>query len=207
MDVPIKDNAMADLDNFLDVARELLMASPEGALLFERTGRILQTCRRIVELPELAHRRVDRQCLFVAAAFCQVGGTPGNPLFPVNRADLLARHVADMLTGRQIERAAQILRESSSRTTTLTEARILSDAINLDDIGALGIWREMRRHAAAGRGVAEALISWHRKAEYNYWQARIKDGLAAAGRFMDQLKAEHFAEDLAARASDSQGSE
>ena len=204
---------MADLDNFIEIVAELLAADP---VRLEGTRRVLRTCEAIVEMPELAGRRIDRHCLFVAAAFHQVGGASADSGADEaerrgRSADLLAAHAAELLSARQLERCRRILRESVSRATPLVEAQVLSDAINLEDLGALGVWRELQRFAADRRGVAEALISWQRKIEYNYFQARIKETLrfetvrrAAEARldavvgFMDQLKREHLAEDLAA---------
>jgi len=52
---------------------------------------------------------------------------------------------------------------------------VLSDACNLDDLGALGMWRELRRFAMEGRGVEDVLTSWQRKLDYGYFAARISD--------------------------------
>jgi hypothetical protein len=207
---------MADLENFLDIARELLTADRRDAILYERTQRVLRACEQIAALPELADRRIDRQCLFVAAIFHEVGAAgaaEGADAAEIRRrsAERMAEHAADMLPARQIERIGQIIRESSTRGTALVEAQVLNDAISLDEIGAMGVWHELRRYLAAGRGVAEALISWQRKIEYNYFQARLKDNfrfepvrrlarrrLQAVTGFMEQLKREHFGEDVAA---------
>ena len=205
---------MADLDNFMEIAAELLTADAADATRLEHSRRVLRTCEAIVELPELTRRRIDRHCLFVAAIFHEVGavgGDAGRDEAEVRSrsADRLAAHAAELLTARPLARCQRILRESVHRGTPVIEAQVLSDAINLEDLGALGVWRELARFAAAGRGVAEALISWQRKIEYNYFQARIRETLRfesvrriAARRleavvdFMEQLKREHFAEDL-----------
>ena len=211
---------MADLDNFLDIARELFTADTADttdaadATLIEHTRRVLRTCEAIVALPELAGRRIDRHCLFVAAIFHETGAA-GHPIGSdeetVRRrsADLLAAHAGQMLSARQVARCQKIIRESLSRSATVIEAQVLSDAVSLEDIGALGAWSELRRFAASGRSVSESLISWQRKIEYNYWEARIKDclrfdsvrriaakRLETAVAFMAQLKREHFAEDI-----------
>ena len=86
---------------------------------------------------------------------------------------------------------------------------ILSDAQNLDDMGATGIFNEFKRHVAQGKGVTDALQSWKKKIDYRYWQARLKESfrfesvrklaqqrLSATEYFMNQLKIEHSAKDL-----------
>ena len=91
----------------------------------------------------------------------------------------------------------------------MTEAKILSDARNLDDMGAVGIFSEFRRFVCNGKGVADVLESWKRKVDYRYWQARLKESFrfetvrklavqrfAATEYFMTQLKMENNAQDL-----------
>jgi hypothetical protein len=80
---------------------------------------------------------------------------------------------------------------------------VLCDARNLDDIGAVGIFNELRRYIIGGKNVSDALKVWKRKKDYQYWQARLKEGfrfesvrklaeqrLSTAKQFMDQLKLE-----------------
>jgi hypothetical protein len=45
---------------------------------------------------------------------------------------------------------------------------ILSDARNLDDMGAAGILNELRRLISSGKGISDALLSWERKIGYRY---------------------------------------
>ncbi len=86
---------------------------------------------------------------------------------------------------------------------------ILSDARNLDDMGAAGIVNQLRDHTIQGKGPAHTLTAWKRKNDYQYWQARIKENfifdsvrilaekrLAAAEEFMNQLHIETQASDL-----------
>ena len=86
---------------------------------------------------------------------------------------------------------------------------ILSDARNLDDTGAVGIFNEFRRFVSRGKSTSDALQGWKRKIDYGYWQARLKEDfrfdavrklaerrLAAAEYFMKQLKVENTAKDL-----------
>jgi hypothetical protein len=60
-----------------------------------------------------------------------------------------------------------------------------------------------------GRGVSDALVSWTRKIEYDYWTARLSESfrfesvrsiaqrrLETAKRFMEQLEIENKASDL-----------
>ena len=109
----------------------------------------------------------------------------------------------------KLDRICRILTESENRLTRLPEARILSDARCLDDIGALGILQDVRRCVLAGKGVSSLLEGWKRKIEYRYWDARLKEGFhfpsvrqiaqrrfAAMEQCIRQLESEHLAEDL-----------
>ena len=86
---------------------------------------------------------------------------------------------------------------------------ILSDARNLEDMGAVGLYHEFRKYVIHGKGVAEVLDSWKRKIDYRYWQARLKESFrfesvrrVAQQRhetteyFMNQLSTENAARDL-----------
>jgi len=86
---------------------------------------------------------------------------------------------------------------------------ILSDARNLDDMGAMGIFNEFRRYIIGGKSICDALQSWKMKIDYRYWQARLKKSfrfesvrklaeqrLSAAEHFMNQLEVETEAQDL-----------
>jgi len=85
---------------------------------------------------------------------------------------------------------------------------VLSDACNLDDLGTLGVWRELRRFAVEGRGLDEVLASWQRKLDYGYYAARVGDTFRSAlsrrwaearvrrlEQFMAAMIREHAADD------------
>jgi hypothetical protein len=104
----------------------------------------------------------------------------------------------------------QIIRESGFGRAEMKEAMILSDARNLDDMGATGIFSEFKRYVMGGKGVGEAINLWRVKMDYRYWEARLKDSfhfesvrrlacqrVEAAERFMRQLEEEHTGVDIA----------
>jgi len=116
---------------------------------------------------------------------------------------------ADDLDADSIELAAETLRHCNDRYTDLPEARALAEAENLADIGLPYVLRQFRRYQAEGRGVDELLASWNRQCEYQYWDARINDGLRfatsrqvartrleAVDRFMSALGEQTHAEDV-----------
>jgi len=110
---------------------------------------------------------------------------------------------------RQLELVQEIIRRTHDATAELAEAKILSDADSLDDIGALGVWRDLRRYILEGRAVEDTVRAWRRREQYGYWEARVRDAfnlqtarrlaesrLGAARAFMQQLEAEFETSDL-----------
>jgi hypothetical protein len=222
---------MSELDVIRRLARQVLTAPALSGIkdnwLWDRTLRILRNVEHICRMPELADQAmaIDRFSLIAAACFADSGfsgckNAEGDSACPVledvslsELRDLSTRAVSDKLTGilasSRIDRINRIIIESSNRQTGLTEAMILSDARNLDDMGAVGLYNECRRYIIYGKGVTDILESWKRKIDYCYWQARLKESFrfesvrklakqrfVAAERFMNQLAVENAAGDL-----------
>ncbi|MBN1845253.1 MAG: hypothetical protein JW810_06185 [Sedimentisphaerales bacterium] len=201
-----------------------LRGTPDRYLI-DRAFRILRHCGSIAQLNEVRCFQIDHECLNIAALFRDAGFARY-----ANQEDRMARMVladltdadmrdfsaqlvqeklADLLNPRQMERVCSIIMESGSRKTRLIEAMVLSDARNLEDMGAVGIFNELRRYVVHGRGVSEALTSWRRKIDYDYWSARLREGFRFDGvrrlaqqrmqialQFMSALEKENRAGDL-----------
>jgi hypothetical protein len=123
--------------------------------------------------------------------------------------EIVTERLGPILPAPKIDKINRIITESGDRFTNMTEAMILFDARNLDDMGAVGIFNEFRRCPVHGKAVTDTLQSWERKIDYRYWQARLKESfhfetvrsiatqrLAAAEAFMKQLSIENSARDL-----------
>lgn len=222
---------MSDIEVIRGIARQVLtfsaLADTADNWLWDRTQRILRNVEQIRRLPELteADVPVDRFCLTVATYFADTGSvhfarTDRNPrgfvLADINPVDLrefstrvVSDKLASLLTPARIDKINKIIVESANRETEMPEARILSDARNLDDMGSVGVFNEFRRCVIQGKGVSGALKSWQRKIDYRYWQARIKDSFcyesvrklaaqrfAATESFMNRLSIESAAQDI-----------
>ena len=220
---------MADLQIFKEIAEQVLAiptqkGTPDGYLI-DRAYRILRHCGGIARLGEVQRFQIDYDSLYIAALFRDAGFAHyANQEDKVSRmvlADLtdedtrdfstqiVQEKLTELLTPEQLERVCSIIIESGKRNTTIIEAMVLSDARNLDDMGATGVFNEMRRYVIHGRGVAEALAGWNRKIEYDYWAARLRESfrfeavraiaeqrLLAARKFMAQLDIENKAADM-----------
>ncbi len=75
-----------------------------------------------------------------------------------------------------IERTTRILSECPRRGSTLNEARVLADAINLEDFGISGICRSAAMILRPGGAIAPLADAYHKREQYGYWEARLKDG-------------------------------
>jgi HD superfamily phosphodiesterase len=220
---------MPEIDPIIDIARSVLVGrSPlgrEDTFLFDHSLRVMRVADRLSHSREAAEWRLDRFALSVAALFHQAAtvrleeerrtstvysaATMSADDVKEYSAELAGDRLQSKLPARQLELVQDIIRHTHDPATTLHEAQILSDADNLDDMGALGVWRELRRSILEGRAVEDAVRVWQRREQYGYWDSRIRDafrlqtsrqlaqGRLAAGRaFMQQLGRERDTADL-----------
>lgn len=197
------------------------------ALLWEHSLRVARASQLIVALPDLAGREVDTRALLAAALYHDAGWALQLAEGAVTRNEVLTRPTSDLqrelaasrleqslhgvLSAESVRLAASAIREMNNRHTTLTEAQILVEAENFDEIGPLSFWLLVRRHAHEGRGVQAAIEAWARQREYGYWEARIKDcfrfesvrrlaraRLERLEGFLEAVAADHRLDDLEA---------
>lgn len=224
---------MSELHRIRELAKQALViptpTNESDYRLWGRAQRLVRNVEHICELPDLAQAnlQIDRFCLVTATYFSDAGlGAhlkTGNSTAVTeisnsnsngeNLLELATKIVSEKLAGvveaTRIEKINRIISESGDHHAQRVEAVILSDARNLDDMGAVGIFSEFRRCAMRGKSIPEVLQSWKKKTDYQYWQARLKESfrfesvrklaeqrLAAAEQFMNQLKTEDAAGDL-----------
>lgn len=196
--------------------------------LWDRACRVVRYVGSICKLPEIAEKEksIDHFCLLTAAYFSDAGFKVYSQIKNISISsatlELRGRELRDFsiqilqgmsnqspLSSNNIDRICHILVESENRLTRVPEARILSDARGLDDIGTIGIIQDIRRYLLQGKGPEALLEGWDRKIEYRYWDARLKEGFhfpsvqqAAKRRFdimeksIRQLRTETFGTDL-----------
>ncbi len=230
---------MSELDIVKQFAQEALTAqAPAGwpdNSLWDRAKRLVRNIEYICRLPEVLEigSQLDRFCLTAAAYFCDAGLTRpvvscnnnATSALPDRSAELaevlntdrfrhlstqvVAKKLDSILPAQKIDKINTIIIESGDRLTNMTEAMILSDARNLDDMGLVGVFNEFHRSLVYGRVITDVLQSWKSKIDYRYWQARLKEDfhfeavrkkasrrLANAESFMKRLSIENSARDL-----------
>lgn len=222
---------MSELDVIRQIAQQVLnvptLTGIQDNWLWDRTLRILRNVEHICRIPELVDQAmsIDRFCLIAATYFADSGFAHFTDaedvsarlvLADISQTDLcdfstqvVSDKLSGALAGPRIDKINKIIVESSNRFTHMTEAMILSDARNLDDMGAVGLFNEFRRYVIHGKGVSDIIESWKRKVDYRYWQARLKESFrfrsvqvlaeqrfGACEYFMNQLRVENTARDL-----------
>lgn len=173
-------------------AKDLVIVEPGGVtdvFLWEHTVRVVASIPAIlrsVKVPE----ELDRSALFGAALYHDAGWAVqvgegradrwdvlSKPLDDLRRelaASLLAERLMSCLSPGSLERACSAIREANTRGELIAEARVLSDADNLDEFGPLAFWQLVRQKAASGRGIEACVEFWHSQQEYHFWQARLE---------------------------------
>ena len=223
---------MPEIEPIIEIARGVLVGrSPLGrddTFLFDHSLRVMRVAQRLASCREVRAWRMDRFALAVAALFHQAAtgrleeerrtstvyaaATMSAEDVKLYSAELAGDRLRGKVPARPLELVQEIIRRAHDATIDLAEAKVLSDADSLDDIGALGVWRDLRRHVLEGRAVADASHAWEQREQYGYWATRVRDvfnlatarrlaesRLGAARAFMQQLASERDAADLPAQ--------
>jgi len=219
------------MEPIIEIARDVLVGrSPlgrEDTFLFDHSLRVMQVAERLSACEEAASWRIDRFALAVAALFHQAAtvrldeerrtstvyaaATMSAEDVKHYSAELAGDRLRGRLPVRQLGLVQEIIRRAHDASTDLAEAKILSDADNLDDLGALGVWKDLRRACLEGRAIEGAIRAWQQRDQYGYWETRARDlfhlatsrrlaesRLAAARAFMEELARERDASDISA---------
>jgi hypothetical protein len=94
-----------------------------------------------------------------------------------------------------LDRTTRLLQELPQRAPMLDEARLLADAVNLDDFGLTGLVTQVIQLARQGEGVVQVADGCEKREQYGYWDARLRDGFhfepvrAIARRRLDHARA------------------
>lgn len=75
-----------------------------------------------------------------------------------------------------LDRTTRLLLEMPHRSPMLEEARLLADALNLDDFGVTGLVQQIIQLTRQGDGLLQLAAGLEKREQYGYWDARLKDG-------------------------------
>ena len=172
--------------------------------------------RSVEKLSAVAGERVTRLDLAkVAALYAGVahnlagaGRGPDEEAFN-DAAELAADQLKEQLSTVDLELIGRILRELRDRDTKLPEARVLADALALEEFGLIGLWNQCRQFHASGRTLEQLIKLWKAQHDYSYWESRLRDGfhyeasrrtarerLGHMRGVYERLQREHLGEDV-----------
>jgi hypothetical protein len=215
-----------------EVAENLLVLSGDGQAndlwLWEHARRVAHLAQMLALLPEareIGGDQPEQTAVGLAGLFADAGwavqvhrgdishwqvlNRPTNDVQRELGVGALQDGVTDLVPPETVGTAARAIRECNDRYSKSLEARVLSEAENLDEIGIMYVLRQFRQYQAEGRPLGQLLVSWTRHREYHYWDARINDclrwettrqiaraRLEAVGHFMMALARDRDAADL-----------
>lgn len=90
-------------------------------------------------------------------------------------AELLVGYAGSQVDPGLLDRGIRLLHEAAQRNPMTDDARILADAVNLDDFGLSGLLTSALRMGLSG-GLATIIQAFEKREAYGYWNARLKDG-------------------------------
>jgi len=91
-------------------------------------------------------------------------------------AEMLVEVIGDMGFDTLVEAATQILSDVHHKRPLSDQARLLADALNLEDFGVSGVILQAILLARQGHGVSTVADGYEKREQYGYWEARLKDG-------------------------------
>jgi hypothetical protein len=91
-------------------------------------------------------------------------------------AELLVSHLGQEVDETLLDHTTRILQEMPHRNPMVEEAKLLADALNLEDFGLVGLLAQTIQLSRQGGGIAQVIEGIEKRDQYGYWEARLKDG-------------------------------
>lgn len=184
----------------LEIAEKLLVLPGEGQRddiwLWEQARRVMHLARVLALLPEareIGGDRPDQTAVALAALFADAGWAVQVRRGEISHWQVLSRPTNDiqrelgigafqdcaaaLLPAETVAIAIRAIRECNDRYSKSPEARVLSEAENLDGIGIMYALRQLRQCQTEGHPLEQLVVTWTRHHEYHYWDARINNCL------------------------------
>ncbi len=89
---------------------------------------------------------------------------------------VLRNELGELFDRRDMEEACGFVMEMSPAKPSTPLGKALSDADALEEIGLLGVLRQVRGAVVNSKSESHLLRVWRRQQEYHYWEARIRTG-------------------------------
>jgi len=91
-------------------------------------------------------------------------------------AELLVTLLEDDADEELLDRGTRILHEAPHKSPVVEDAKLLADAVNLDDFGVVGMVLQTIQLTRQGDGITQLAEGAEKREQYGYWEARLKDG-------------------------------
>jgi hypothetical protein len=75
-----------------------------------------------------------------------------------------------------LDRTLRLIDELPDRAPRMADARLLADAVNLEDFGVSGMIAQTIQLVRQGDGLVQLIEGAEKRELYGYWEARLKDG-------------------------------
>jgi len=178
--------------------------------------RALRVVRCMEHLAPSVGERTERIDLAkVAALYASVAqnvagaGKPADDEAYGDAAETAADGLRDLLSPGDLDIMLRILQEHRRRDTKMPEARLLADALAMEEFGLVGLWNQTRQFHAMGKTLEQMLKLWKAQHDYGYWESRLRDGfhyeasrraarerLGAMKGIYERLQRENLCEDV-----------
>jgi len=157
-----------------------------GPRLVDDAHRLWKTVERIRQLSSsvdlIDAEGLELACFALQLPFAHRRGATTSKLGRLNLrqrcqqgTELLVNLLSGLTPQSALDRVVHILEQTPSRAPALVEARMLADAVNLEDFGILGVVSQIIQLSFASQGVDQLLEGWDSRQQYGYWEARLKD--------------------------------
>ncbi len=150
----------------------------------DRLWRRVQALLKLGLIPEDSDRdALELACFALQLPMRSSANLPAGKLGRTNlrdrteqAAELLVGAVGREASEELIDRATNILIALPHRVPEHEEAKLLADALNLDDFGIIGFVTRTIQLGRQGEGVSQIVEGNQKREQYGYWEARLKDG-------------------------------
>lgn len=191
----------------------LAAVDPRGAhgrRLLDNSSRLCSTVRHLLSLgliPAPADAEaIELACSAMQLALRHASPQQRQPMTLRDRAHSAAESLVSSVSAGSdpglLDRAVRLLQQLPQRSPAVPEARLLADAVNLEDFGIAGLLALMTSMALAGDGISHFADACAAREQYGYWDARLarfhfdpvrklaEQRLAAARHCCAQLRSE-----------------
>ncbi|HEX4056495.1 MAG TPA: hypothetical protein VHX86_19715 [Tepidisphaeraceae bacterium] len=152
----------------------------DAARLWQRTSKFISM--------NLIGQQVDADALELACYALQLPPRQGKGLISgrlgrtnlrdrcEQAAELLVSLVGSDVEESLLDRTTRLIHEVPHRSPVIDEAKLMADALNLEDFGVIGLIIQAIQLGLQGEGVGDLATASEKREDYGYWEARIKDG-------------------------------